>query len=349
VPFPTTMIELREFLRTTDISSVTFDDIGISWASCIVELLFAELSGLRESSDNQYHQTCLQWLRRLSRQYDIIPSSICLHNIRRNGKAPVGGARETFVGTMDSALVCLKILPVRRGYDGSRLPGFAENIILSRFLDHPNLQPLLGINMDLFTPYPCIVSPWVSNGNVLQYLHSHPTCNRLSLIMQTASGIQYLHKFMPTIIHGDIRPVNILVKDDGSCYLTDFRSIHIPELNIGGADRPYFLLGWAAPEIHPFSGAKLLSPAPSTDVYAFGCTMFAICTGYKPFRNSWENPGVRQRPNRPSGIWLPDELRRIIELCWIEDPSERPDINAVIEMLGAVPPLEGGTSESEQD
>ena len=49
-----------------------------------------------------------------------------------------------------------------------------------RFLRHPNVLPLLGVSMseNRFA----MVSEWMPNGNINQFVKAHPEVNRLGLV-----------------------------------------------------------------------------------------------------------------------------------------------------------------------
>ena len=45
---------------------------------------------------------------------------------------------------------------------------------------HPNVLPIVEISEKLFPL--CIVTPWMSNGNIAQYTQTNPEANRLTLV-----------------------------------------------------------------------------------------------------------------------------------------------------------------------
>ncbi|KAJ3965549.1 hypothetical protein EV361DRAFT_810511, partial [Lentinula raphanica] len=45
----------------------------------------------------------------------------------------------------------------------------SKEVLLWRQLKHPNILPFFGINTELFTPSYCIISPWMSNGDMMSY------------------------------------------------------------------------------------------------------------------------------------------------------------------------------------
>lgn len=61
------------------------------------------------------------------------------------------------------------------------------------------------------------------NGSVYSYLSSHPdtpTETRIAFMNDTSAGLAYLHE--NGIIHGDIKPDNLLLDENLVCLLTDF-------------------------------------------------------------------------------------------------------------------------------
>ena len=55
---------------------------------------------------------------------------------------------------------------------------FCKEAVMWKYLDHPNVLPLLGITIDPLQ----LVSKWVSGGNLQQYIKKHPTADRRKLV-----------------------------------------------------------------------------------------------------------------------------------------------------------------------
>ncbi|WVF67900.1 hypothetical protein IAT40_002661 [Kwoniella sp. CBS 6097] len=66
------------------------------------------------------------------------------------------------------------------------------------------------------------LSPFCSNGDVDSYLASSPgqSADRLALVYQIALGLRHLHA--QQIVHGNLRPRNVLINDKGQAVLSDF-------------------------------------------------------------------------------------------------------------------------------
>ncbi|KAF9503931.1 hypothetical protein BS47DRAFT_735173, partial [Hydnum rufescens UP504] len=98
-------------------------------------------------------------------------------------------------------------------------------------LKHPNIVPLLGlfsgelgrdIGLVSGKSGPGFVSPWYSQGNVLQYIRRVPNAPREPLCEDVARGLRYLHEQDPPITHGDLKGANVVVASDGRAALCDF-------------------------------------------------------------------------------------------------------------------------------
>ncbi|KAF8549373.1 kinase-like protein [Imleria badia] len=86
-----------------------------------------------------------------------------------------------------------------------------------RRLENPNIVPLLGTarGEDFGSDYPCLVSMWMSNGTLTQYIHQDGSngvklsvSTRVQLTRGIAAGLAYLHS--RGIVHGDFHPVGCI-------------------------------------------------------------------------------------------------------------------------------------------
>ncbi|KAJ3552274.1 hypothetical protein NP233_g12919 [Leucocoprinus birnbaumii] len=130
----------------------------------------------------------------------------------------------------------------------------------------------------------CLVSPWMRNGNVVEYLKQHADVSRAPFISDVAAGLDYLHS--QDIVHGDLKGVNILVNDLEKGCITDFglsivRTDKTFAYTLASSNPNGFSIRWAAPELlEPDDGAQVTL---ASDVWAFGCVSYEIMTGLLPF------------------------------------------------------------------
>lgn len=100
---------------------------------------------------------------------------------------------------------------------------------------------------------------------------------RKEIMLKLLEGLEYLHSF--NIIHGDIKPSNILIFDRDDVKYADFNlsRLHLFETEI---DRKLYTMTYRPPEIAE-KRASLKS-----DIWALGCTFFEIYYGYEYFNFS---------------------------------------------------------------
>jgi serine/threonine-protein kinase len=99
---------------------------------------------------------------------------------------------------------------------------------------------------------------------------------------EIASILQYLHGLDPPIVHRDLTPDNIVLKEDGTIAVIDFGAANEYVGNATGT-----LIGkqsYIAPE--QFRGKA----SPLSDLYALGCTLNFLLTGEDPEALSVSHP-----------------------------------------------------------
>ncbi|KNZ79735.1 MAP kinase kinase kinase mkh1 [Termitomyces sp. J132] len=197
-----------------------------------------------------------------------------------------------------------------------------------------------------------LVSPWMDNGNLQQFLRRNFDANRVSLMVDIAEGLDYLHNIQPTIVHGDLKAVNILITDTCRACLADFglstaSKSRVLDLSSFSSDQMGGTARWTAPEL--LNGSQSIN-TPESDVYSFGCVCYEIFSGDVPFSETSLDSAViykvtvqHEQPCRPknckphgkpsSSLGLDDHLWVIVEKCWKSNPDERPTMRHLTAML----------------
>ncbi|KAJ7596370.1 kinase-like domain-containing protein [Mycena floridula] len=344
----------------------TFGDLSQSWAKALMELLQMEIKLSHNAAipgvDEKYRAKCIRYLHWISKKYDsVLPPSFVIHNLVKQGDRPLSGGSfaDVYRGTVGEMQVCLKVLrhftacPEKTAKLAKQFCGEA---LAWRQLEHPNILPFLGVNFDLFSPTFCLVSPWMSQGNLKEYLERHPICNRSKAILEISEAINYLHNQDPPVVHGNIRCVavhlsellisanstlqaNILVTDDIRCCLADFGLTRLAEsqTNTNSTGGIPGSVRWMAPELLLNSEPKSYACKPTRDIYAFACTVYEIYRGKSPFHNQNIDATILlkvshgERPPRPATI--SDGLWNLVEGCWAQDPQDRPVSSEILSAL----------------
>lgn len=163
--------------------------------------------------------------------------------------------------------------------------------LISR-LHHPNILSLLDYWRDPDGAY--LVSTWTGGGSLRSALGSgRPWASgpALALIDQVGSALAYAHQ--NGVVHGAVKPENILLDDDGVAALADFPMVVQAE----GI--------YTAPEV-----AAGEPPTTRSDVYAFGLIIHELFTGGLP------------QDDRPSQLLSPG-LQEVIAGSIAPGPDER--------------------------
>ncbi|KDR66721.1 hypothetical protein GALMADRAFT_1138953 [Galerina marginata CBS 339.88] len=71
-------------------------------------------------------------------------------------------------------------------------------------MKNDNIVPLLGVSM-AFGKFPAMVTSWMMNGLLTEYLKSGEDFDKMHLVIGLGRGIEYLHS--QNVVHSDIRAV----------------------------------------------------------------------------------------------------------------------------------------------
>ena len=140
-----------------------------------------------------------------------------------------------------------------------------------------------------------------------------------------AHAIHNLHKLY--VCHLDLKPANIIIRDDGSAALVDFGlsfHAHYPDLLAEEMRNAIGTAAWIAPE--QIVGTR---GDPRSDLYALGVIIYQLATGVLPFGSPQSISGIRKRlwmdpiPPRLLQPEIPDWLQEIILKCLAPEAANR--------------------------
>jgi serine/threonine protein kinase len=152
----------------------------------------------------------------------------------------------------------------------------------------------------------------------------YPVPQALRLVEQLAEVVAYLHR--QGVVHGNLKPSNVLLAADGIPRVTDFREINGPFQGLPPADdEPSAGLGYLAPELL----RDAAEPRPYTDVYGLGLILYESLTGRPPFTAGAARELLEQvrsqDPVPPSRLnpAVPPQLERVCLVCLRKNPWRR--------------------------
>jgi len=290
---------------------------------------------------------CFKILRKVSPAHGILPKSYYLPDVTLSDTIPYasGGFADIWKGQRDGRQVGIKAFRTQAAGNLDKIKRrFYREIIGWKYVVHPNVVPFSGISETLFSF--CIINPWLSNGNILEFTRKNKRVNRLKLLAQAASGLEYLHSL--GIVHSDVNPGNILISEDGAARLGDFGITGVitdPTVVEPGStttSKPG-VVRYMAPELLNPSQFNLLNsnPTKESDVYSLAVTAYEVLTGILPYGTARDGIIIfhvvtGDRPPRPENVrWLRDQTWNMIIKCWSEQRHHRWDIRSVCNQLSA--------------
>ncbi|KAJ3572907.1 hypothetical protein NP233_g2778 [Leucocoprinus birnbaumii] len=277
----------------------------------------------------------------ITRAAQVFPTCYELKGVQcdlRGSPSNAGGFGAIYRGRYRGSSVCVKAVQQyeRDSNVNIKLRTQATEFTIWAQLSHKNVVPFYGFYLpENYTVFPriCIVSPWVDNGNLKEYIQSFPDKPRMLLLSDVASGLKYLHE--SGIVHADIKANNILVATTGRAMITDFGISRIILTSIKSSTLVSTgTINWTAPELLINDG---LNPTFKSDIWSFACLCFEVVTDEEPFEqftpkirlisaflaSNTLNPLDQASGNSRQKVFGAG-MQHLLESCWNHDPTRRP-------------------------
>jgi serine/threonine kinase PknH len=250
-----------------------------------------------------------------------------------------GGMGHVFRAThaQTGASVALKLLKPAFASDEGLIRRLLREARAAGTVEHRHLVGLLDAGQADGQHYLALeLVPGVTVGERIDAEGPLPLEDVVRIAADVAAGLDALHG--AGIVHRDIKPSNVLLDADGSARLTDFGLAKSQDYSI--LTLPGQMLGtidYLAPEL--IRGEE---PTAGSDIYAFGCLVYACVAGRPPFgARGMLQIGVghldeeppdpcAQRPDAPDGFG------QAVAFALRKAPAERPPTATAYARLIAV-------------
>ena len=248
--------------------------------------------------------------------------------------------------------VAVKVLPEALAADPERIARLLREARTLASLNHPHIAIVYGLEHsgDVHALVMELVegddlSQWIARGPI-------PLDEAVSLARQIGEALEAAHEL--GIIHRDLKPANIKVTPDGMVKVLDFGLAKWSEPGAGTAGSPALSMSptVASPAMMTGTGiilgtAAYMAPEQAkgrpvdkrSDVWAFGCVLFEMLTGRRPFEGE-DTVDVLSRVLQREPIWaalpasVPQPLRTMLQSCLAKDRRRRmADIAAALFVL----------------
>lgn len=180
----------------------------------------------------------------------------------------------------------------------------------------------------------------------------------LRVFYQATKAVGHLHAQVPPVTHRDIKIENFLIGSDGYLKLCDFGSattdIYEPNIEWGAQQRNTLEDELATVTTPMYRAPELLDTwanypiGPKVDVWALGCILYCLCYQKHPFEDSAKLRIINGNYTIPSDSRY-NCFHEIIKGCFKVNPSERFDVQAILERLAAISETLGWPLKSQID
>jgi eukaryotic-like serine/threonine-protein kinase len=250
-----------------------------------------------------------------------------IDGFRVGKKLHAGGMASLWEVTLESAdqPLIMKVPTIDEMDDPTAIVGFEMEQMILPLLKGVHVPKVFALGE--FSTQPYIVMEQITGGTLLPKLDTAPLpiAEVVALGIKLADAIDDVHR--QHVLHFDIKPSNVMLRDTGEAVLIDFglaRHEKLPDLLAEEFRMP---LG-TAPYISP-EQVKRNRTDPRSDLFSFGVLLYHLITRHRPFGYPRSETALRRRlwrdpvPPRALNVACPDWLQEIVLRCLEADPDLR--------------------------
>lgn len=218
--------------------------------------------------------------------------------------------------------VAIKLLSTELAHGEGRQRFFKEARVVGQ-LSHPSILILHDMGIDEASSTPYLVTEFLSGQPLDRILEkgSVPMPRACAWVAEVATALGAAHR--KGVIHGDIKPANILITDEGQVKLMDFGMTRLSASSTAGTTLSGTPAYWCPEQI-------LGKPQDArSDLFSLGVVLYELVTGRRPF-DADTLQGVCNRvlssvplPPSHANSSLPRALDDLIARCLSKDPNTR--------------------------
>ncbi|MGH3057695.1 MAG: serine/threonine-protein kinase [Gaiellaceae bacterium] len=254
----------------------------------------------------------------------------------RGGMATVHLARDAEL----DRLVAVKVLAGHLSGDEELRERFVREARMAAGLSHPNVVQVFDAGEEDGRLYIVMeYVPGVTLADEVGRAGKLDPAAAVDLALQACAGLEHAHE--AGLVHRDVKPGNLIVREDGALKITDFgiaRAVEATQLTQVGS-----VLGTAA-YLSPEQAAGERVTA-ATDIYGLGVVLYELLTGRTPFVIESLNDLLAKHresavtPVRELEPAVPEALEAAVMKCLARNPDYRPASAAALahELAAASP------------
>ncbi|BAT09865.1 Os10g0143866 [Oryza sativa Japonica Group] len=205
---------------------------------------------------------------------------------------------------------------------------FAKEVIVHSQINHKNIVRLIGYCTEKNNLM--MVMEYMSNGDLDYHLHVKNSLDsldiRLNIAIDCADALGYMHSMCSPVLHGDVKPSNILLDDSFNAKISDFGISRL--LSTDKTHTENMITCYMDPLY--YQEGRLTS---KSDVYSFGIVLMELITKKRATcltqalaegqeMTELLDPMIANESNMKVLL----EIEKLVQECLAEDIDRRPDI-----------------------
>ena len=223
---------------------------------------------------------------------------------------------------MIGRLVAVKLLPPELA-KGEAQNRFLQEARVVGQLSHPSIIALHDMGIDESTSTPYLVMEFLTGQSLDRIIEKGaiPTMRACAWIADVAGALAAAHR--KGVIHGDVKPANILITEDGRVKLMDFGMARVAAREQSSRPLSGTPAYWCPEQImgRPQDGRS--------DLFSLGIVLYELVTRKRPFdADSLQGVCNRILSHEPLPVShlntsLPTALNEVVARCLTKDPNAR--------------------------